>query len=203
MFAENSRMDDRLSLRSRSIRRRSSDRDPNSIVETADATRETNLAITVTQLLRRNAPHRARSLEGQQHACPASRRHGESTPNFCRTGSVSSRGAGSRRPLLARLPQSLVHLRCPVRVLSSQNRQDIARLLLDFAHIAGAVVRFVPLVELGVTAGKNLQGSPPVRPNLQSPDCSLKRGIGSSGEETGQGEHIEPYEVLRIVGAEA
>src|SRR5262245_30281546 len=63
-FAENSRMDDRLSLRSRCIRRRSSDRDPNSIVETADATRETNLAITVTQLLRRNAPHRARSLEG-------------------------------------------------------------------------------------------------------------------------------------------
>src|SRR5262245_45824329 len=60
-FAENSRMDDRLSLRSRSIRRRSSDRDRNSIVETADATRETNLAITATS----NAPHRARSLEGQ------------------------------------------------------------------------------------------------------------------------------------------
>src|SRR5215510_3855745 len=79
-FAENSRMDDRLSLRSRSIRRRSSDRDPNSIVETADATRETNLPITVTQLLRRNAPHRARSLEGQQHAWVSERQPGRSTP---------------------------------------------------------------------------------------------------------------------------
>src|SRR5262245_5910169 len=80
-FAENSRMDDRLSLRSRSIRRRSSDRDPNSIVETADATRETNLAITVTQLLRRNAPHRARSLEGQNLPVCRQLLHGRSAPN--------------------------------------------------------------------------------------------------------------------------
>src|SRR5262245_56111826 len=91
-FAENSRMDDRLSLRSRSIRRRSSDRDPNSIVETADATRETNLAITVTQLLRRNAPHRARSLEGQEFACRAPHRHGRSTSHSRRNRCNAAKG---------------------------------------------------------------------------------------------------------------
>src|SRR5262245_8494704 len=42
---------------------------------------------------------------GQQHACPVPRRDGESTPNFCRTGSVSRRGSSCqerpcRRPYI-------------------------------------------------------------------------------------------------------
>jgi len=69
-------------------------------------------------------------------------------------------------------------------------------------HLLRAASCFVPLPKSHVTADENFQTGPPIWANLHGARGSFECRFLTPGKKSCQREHVEPDEILRIVGAQ-